>query len=144
MSQLGPVIGNRITNARKSAPSPHLQARLAAKAVRATHGGLMLRGGDGRLSFVPGGLPLPPTLAAPRQGPVRPACPAEGDDVRAVMAGDSAATAFDPYKRAAGRGRHGGPTGGAGSAAAAPNAAAYAPGTGFGAAGALTAAARSH
>jgi hypothetical protein len=94
MSQLGPITGNRFSGSHQAALKPHLQARLAAEVVRSAHGGLMLRGGNGRLSFVPGGLPPLPMPVVPRRPPTPPTSPAEGDDERQTM---TSGPAFEPY-----------------------------------------------
>jgi hypothetical protein len=168
MSQLGPVIGNRLADAHKAAPAPHLRERLALESRRSTPLGTVATGAHGRLSFVPNYLlhgreridadprPMPRSAFRPgqrvrvdataddlleqdlnrfepeeaaalagREGVVvehsgcaslglvlvmldgvpwafmpaylAPVCPAEGDDELAAMAGEGAATAFDPY-----------------------------------------------
>ncbi|NML16978.1 hypothetical protein [Azohydromonas caseinilytica] len=169
MSQLGPVIGNRLADAHKAVLKPHLRERLVLASSRSTAQGTLATGADGRLSFTPkddplrgwdriegDGRPMPryafrpgqrvrvsatvgelleqeqhsfepeeaATLAG-REGVVvehagcaslglvlvmldgmpwafMPAylarvCPAEGDDELAAMAGEGAATAFNPY-----------------------------------------------
>jgi hypothetical protein len=59
MSQLGPVIGNRLADAHKAAPKPHLRQRLAQASCRSTALGTIATGSDGRLSsalnYVEGG-----------------------------------------------------------------------------------------
>jgi hypothetical protein len=168
MSQLGPVIGNRLADAQKAAPAPHLRQRLALESRCSTSLGTISTGTDGRLSFMPNYLlhgwerieadprPMPRSAFRPgqrvrvdataddlleqdlnrfepeeaaalagREGVVvehsgcallglvlvmldgvpwvfmpaylAPVCPAEGDDELAAMAGEGAATAFDPY-----------------------------------------------
>jgi hypothetical protein len=168
MSQLGPVIGNRLADAHKAVPAPHLRQRLALESRHSTPLGTVATGAHGRLSFVPSYLlhgwerieghlcPMPCSAFRPgqrvrvdataddlleqdlnrfepeeaaalagREGVVvehsgcaslglvlvlldgvpwafMPAylawvCPAEGDDELAAMAGEGAATAFDPY-----------------------------------------------
>jgi hypothetical protein len=144
MSQLGPVIGNRLANAHKASLAPHLRQRLALESCRSTPLGTIATGPGGRLSFAPNyaGQPAVPHAAlrpghrvrvtaravellqqevfpfepdeaaavAGREGLVvvefdgvqwsfmpgflAPACPAEGDDEIAAMAGSPA---FDPY-----------------------------------------------
>jgi hypothetical protein len=156
MSQLGPVIGNRLASAHKAALAPHLRQRLVSESCRSTPLGTIATGPGGRLSFAPhyAGQPAVPHAAlrpgqrvrvtaravelleqelfpfepdeaaavAGREGLVlkcdyievlglvvvefdgvqwsfmpgflAPACPAEGDDEIAAMAGSPA---FDPY-----------------------------------------------
>ncbi len=53
MSQLGPVIGNRLANVHKAAFTPHLRERLALESCRSTPLGTVVTGAHGRLSFVP-------------------------------------------------------------------------------------------
>jgi hypothetical protein len=53
MSQLGPVIGNRLANAHKAALAPHLRQRLALESSRSTPLGTIATGPGGRLSFAP-------------------------------------------------------------------------------------------
>jgi hypothetical protein len=57
MSQLGPVIGNRLADAHKAALTPHLRARLALASSRTTALGLIATGPDGWLSFKPSYVP---------------------------------------------------------------------------------------
>lgn len=164
MSQLGPITGNRITDACRTALKPHLRERLALESCRSTPLGTVATGADGRLSFTPNYLlhrqdrskgapdPMPRSAFRPGQrvrvdataddlleqdlNPFEPeeaaalaglegvvvehlgcaslglvlvelkgvpwafmpaylsrVCPAEGDDERAVMTGEGAATA---------------------------------------------------
>jgi hypothetical protein len=58
MSQLGPVIGNRFTNAHRATLKPHLRQRLVLQISRTTALGLIAAGPDGRLSFKPSYVPL--------------------------------------------------------------------------------------
>jgi hypothetical protein len=166
VSQLGPITGNRITDAHRATLKPHLRQRLALASCRSTPLGTVATGADGRLSFAPSYLldareraaPRPTSRSAFRPGqrvrvdataddlleqdlnPFEPeeaaalagregvvvehmgcawlglvlvmldgvpwafmpaylarVCPAEGDDELAAMAGEGAATAFDPY-----------------------------------------------
>lgn len=53
MSQLGPITGNRITDACCTPLKPHLRERLALKFCRSTPLGTVATGADGRLSFAP-------------------------------------------------------------------------------------------
>jgi hypothetical protein len=53
MSQLAPVIGNRLANAHKAALAPHLRQRLALESCRSTPLGTIATGPGGRLSFAP-------------------------------------------------------------------------------------------
>ncbi|WP_066336047.1 hypothetical protein [Azohydromonas lata] len=169
MSPLGPITGNRFTDAHKATLKPHLRQRLALEASRSTPLGAISTGTHGKLSFVPSYVlpqgaaaiqarvpatarsafrpgqrvridataddlleqdlnPFEPEEAAAlagREGVVvaysgcaslglvlvtldgvpwafmpaylAPVCPAEGDDELVAMAGEGAATAFDPY-----------------------------------------------
>jgi hypothetical protein len=170
MSQLGPVIGNRLANGHKAALNPHLRVQLALESSRSTPLGTIATGSGGRLSFAPNYVQqrasdkmqakAPPTSSRPyfqagqrvrvtarfaellaqevfpfepdeaaavagREGLVAKceaievlglvvvelggvpwsfmpgflvlACPAEGDDELAAMAGEGTATASDPY-----------------------------------------------
>jgi hypothetical protein len=54
MWQLGPITGNRITDAHTVTLKPHLRERLAQASCRSTPLGTIATGADGRLSFVPG------------------------------------------------------------------------------------------
>ncbi len=51
---LGPAVGNRLANAHKAVPAPHLRQRLALESCRSTPLGTIATGADGRLSFAPG------------------------------------------------------------------------------------------
>lgn len=82
---LGPVVGNRFDDARKTALKPHLMERLVALTVRAVPLGTMVTEDDGRMAFVP-------NYTHTTERAVPKARPAEGDDERAVMVG------FDPMK----------------------------------------------
>ncbi|WP_029002042.1 hypothetical protein [Azohydromonas australica] len=53
MSQLGPITGNRITDACRTSLKPHLRERLALQSCRSTPLGTVATGADGRLSFAP-------------------------------------------------------------------------------------------
>jgi hypothetical protein len=53
MSQLGPVIGNRLASAHKAALTPHLRTRLALESSCSTPLGTIATGPGGRLSFTP-------------------------------------------------------------------------------------------
>jgi hypothetical protein len=53
MSQLGPVIGNRLADAHRATLKPHLRERLAQASCRSTPLGAIATGADGRQSFVP-------------------------------------------------------------------------------------------
>ncbi len=54
MWQLGPITGNRFTEAYRATPKPHLCERLALASCRSTPLGTVATGADGRLSFTPG------------------------------------------------------------------------------------------
>jgi hypothetical protein len=65
---LGPVIGNRLADARSLVLKPHLCQRLALQACRSTPLGTVVGGPDGRLSFVPNyGQPMPRPAFQPGQ-----------------------------------------------------------------------------
>ena len=53
MSQLGPVIGNRLADAHKATLKPHLCQRLALESRRSTPLGAISTGKDRRMSFAP-------------------------------------------------------------------------------------------
>ena len=55
---LGLVVGNRLANAHKAVPAPHLRERLALESCRSTRLGTVVTGADGRLSFTPKDRPL--------------------------------------------------------------------------------------
>lgn len=84
---LGPVVGNRFDDARKTALKPHLMQRLVEQTVRAVPLGTLISEG-GLMAFVPNY--VDPRTAAPV---ARKAAPAE-----IVSRGEPkpAATAFDP------------------------------------------------
>lgn len=82
MNALGPVIGNRFADERKTQLKPYLMHRLVEQTVRAVPMGTMVTGQDGRLAFVPNY-----THVTEKATKVRPA---EGDDERSAMEG------FDP------------------------------------------------
>lgn len=85
---LGPVVGNRFDDARKTALKPHLMERLVANTVRAVPLGTMVTEDDGRMAFVPNYTHTTERVAAktqPAEG-TKPHTFKPGDKVRVVAA----------------------------------------------------------